>query len=189
MAPTETEVKIRLDGIQKLNDAGLILNLKRSKHFEDNFLLDRGGQELSSRLAALRIRKTDDGRGSITLKEMPGEDAPVSQFKSRIEFETSVEDPDIMFEIFKRLGFRCWFRYQKYRTVYSAELPSGRSLDVMIDETPIGNFVELEGDEDAVSEALSTLNVSKNEYIVQSYLALQIERCSDEGRPLSDLVF
>ena len=189
MALTETEVKIRLDGIQKLKDAGLILNLKHNKHFEDNFLLDMGGHELSSQLAALRIRKTDPGRGSITLKEMPGEDAPISQFKSRIEFETSVDDPDIMLEIFERLGFRCWFRYQKYRTVYRAELPSGRSLDVMIDETPIGNFVELEGEEDAVSEALRTLNVSKNEYILESYLALQIERCSDEGRPLSDLVF
>jgi adenylate cyclase, class 2 len=189
MSTTEIEVKIRLEGIEKLKEAGFILNLKHDKHFEDNFLLDLTNQQLSGRLAALRVRKTDRGRGSVTLKEMPAADAPVSQFKSRIEFETSVEDPHTMLEIFERLGFHPWFRYQKYRTEYRAELPSGRSLDVMVDETPLGNFVELEGEEDAVSDALSTLGVSRSDQIVKSYLALQFERCAAEGRPLSDLIF
>ncbi len=189
MVPTETEVKLRLDGIEKLEDAGLILKLKREKHFEDNFLLDSVDRQLSRRQAALRVRKTESGPAVVTLKEMPEADAPISQFKSRIELETNVVDPDVMLEVFERLGFHRWFRYQKYRTVYRAELPSGRSLDVMVDETPIGNFIELEGDEAEVSEALRMLGVSRTEHIVKSYLALQIERCAAEGRPLSDLVF
>jgi len=190
--PTETEVKLRCESVEQfkalLEGSGAIIKLKRNRHFEDNVLLDSRSDPLSAHLSVLRVRKTDDV-ATITLKEMPPADAPPSQFKKRIELETSVGDGDMMLEIFARLGFHKWFRYQKYRTIYEALLPSGASADLMVDETPIGTFAEFEGTEDEVREALETIGAGRDQQILLSYLALQAERCASEGRPLSDLVF
>lgn len=192
MEPIETEVKLRCESVdqfkKRLEKAGATLKLKRDRHFEDNFILDSDSSSLGGRLAALRVRKTDDV-ATVTLKELPPRNAGESKFKSRIELETSVGDGDVMLEVFARLGFLKRFRYQKYRTVYEAFLPSGESLDVMFDETPIGVFAELEGMESDVARTLDLIGAEGGEHILQSYIALQIEECARRGQPLSDMVF
>ena len=192
MEPIETEVKLRCESVEhfkkRLENSGATLKLKRDRHFEDNFILDSDARSLGGRLAALRVRKTDD-LATVTLKELPPADSQVSRFKSRIELETRVGDAEVMLEIFARLGFRKCFRYQKYRTVYEAFLPTGESLDVMFDETPIGVFAELEGLEADVARTLEMIGAERDEHILQSYLAIQIEECERQGKPLSDMVF
>ena len=192
MEPIETEVKLRCESVEefksKLELAGVKLKLKRDKHFEDNFVLDSEEGVLRNRFALLRVRHTDD-LATITLKEVPPPDTSSSKFKSRLELETRVDDSETMLKIFARLGFRKVFRYQKFRTVFEAALPSGETLDVMFDETPIGVFVELEGKESEVAETLTMIGVERDEHILHSYIAIQIDRCASEGKPLSDLVF
>lgn len=192
MEPIETEVKLRCESVdafkKRLEEAGAALKLKRDRHFEDNLILDSASGTLRGRLAALRVRKTDDV-ATVTLKELPPANAGESKFKSRIELETRVGDGDVMLEIFARLGFLKSFRYQKYRTIYEASLPSGESLDVMFDETPIGVFAELEGVESDVARVLEAIGAKRDEHILQSYLTLQIEECARHGQPLSDMVF
>jgi adenylate cyclase class 2 len=186
--PREIEVKLRMERLDPLIEAGLSLRLETARHFEDNWLLDTGAFDLGQSAAILRVRKAG-GNGSLTYKEKAPADAPASQFKQRVEIETALDDPDSALALFDRLGYHRWFRYQKYRTVYRATLPSGDRLHVMFDETPLGNFVELEGEENAIAEAVTRMGIGPGDYILDSYLALQIARCNQAGTPLEDMLF
>ncbi|MFN9943119.1 MAG: CYTH domain-containing protein, partial [bacterium] len=61
--------------------------------------------------------------------------------KSREERETAVEAPDQVRAILKNLGYRPVFRYQKYRESWEY-----KGQEIEVDETPIGAFLEIEGD-------------------------------------------
>ena len=190
--PHEIEVKLRLLNLDAFSRAGIVLEIEAERHFEDNWLLDFPGNYLGARAAILRVRSTGVGSGAITYKERAAEDEHTSRFKKRIEIETAIDDPMSALSIFERLGFRKWFRYQKYRTIYRALLPSprdGSKLHLMVDETPVGNFMELEGAEDAISQALYLLGVTPADYILESYLAIQAEHCRRQGKPLEDMIF
>lgn len=187
-APREIEVKLRLESVDPLARAGCFLQIETARHFEDNWLLDTPDSRLGRQASILRVRRAA-GKGSITYKAKPPEDAPRSQFKERIEIETIVDAPESAVALLEQLGFRKWFRYQKYRTVYRVALPDGARLQAMLDETPIGVFLELEGEEAAIARAVRLLGVSPSEYILDSYLALQIENCRSQGRELEDMLF
>ena len=93
-----------------------------------------------------------------------------------------------MIELFERLGFRRAFRYQKYRTTYTLQLDGGQ-VEVAFDETPMGNFVEIEGNEAQVLGILAQAGFSAEDSIRESYPELQASRCNRAGVPLEDLVF
>lgn len=184
----EIEVKLRFDSVEPLVQVGIVLKLETPRHFEDNWLLDTANKQLGEKLAVLRIRQTGL-TGSMTYKEKAAPEEVASQFKKRLELETALDDPKSALALFERLGLTPWFRYQKHRTVYRAELPGGNQLQVMFDETPIGNFIELEGEEDAIADAVKLLRVSPEEYILESYLALQAAECARQGKPFGDMIF
>jgi adenylate cyclase class 2 len=184
----EIEVKLRSRGVEWLEKAGIQLEVESPRHFEDNILYDTSDHALSRKLAILRVRAAQ-GTGVLTYKESDDQFSSKSQFKKRIEIETPVEDPAILRSIFEKVGFQKFFRYQKYRTVYRATVPGGESLHVMLDETAIGNFIELEGSEAAISNAVRLLGVAKTDYILESYLSLQEENCRKQGRLLEDLLY
>src|SRR5262249_20474530 len=186
--PYEIEVKLRFDNLDAFARAGIVLEIKTARHFEDNWLLDSSDQYLGDRAAILRVRSAA-GRGSITYKERAGDDGSASKFKKRIEIETAIDDPESALAIFERLGYRKWFRYQKYQTIYRATLPQNSQLSVMFDETPLGVFVELEGAEESIAQAIELLGVTPAEYTLESYLAIQAERCRRQGKPLEDMTF
>jgi adenylate cyclase class 2 len=186
--PHEIEVKLRFDDLEAFARAGIALELEAARHFEDNWLLDTPDRYLSERASILRVRSSAAG-GSITYKENESAAAPASQFKKRIEIETLIDNPESAIAILERLGLRKWFRYQKYRTVYMATLPCGSKLHVMFDETPLGRFVELEGEEEIIAQAVKLLGVTPGEYVLESYLAIQAEHCRRQGKPLDDMIF
>src|SRR3990172_846679 len=64
--------------------------------------------------------------------------------KIREEHELAVEDAAAMARVFEGMGLRPSFRYEKYRTTY--QIPRVAGLLVEMDETPIGDFLELEGE-------------------------------------------
>lgn len=186
--PYEIEIKLRFDDVEPLIQAGIVLEIETARHFEDNLLLDSEDKLLGQKTAILRVRQSGETGGVLTYKEKPALDAPATRFKQRIEFETALDDPATAIAIFERLGYQKWFRYQKYRTVYRATLPGGQSLHVMFDETPIGNFIELEGEEEAIAQAVKLLGISREDYVMDSYLALQAAHCAQQGRPLEDMI-
>ncbi|MCS6884454.1 MAG: class IV adenylate cyclase [Acidobacteriota bacterium] len=179
----EIEVKIPCDDIKILEKIGQLM-CHKPRHFEDNWMLDNAGV-LAAKQEALRLRVVD-GKATLTFKGLS--DMP-SDFKSRLEYETEVADPKQMLSILARLGYRPFFRYQKYRTIYILLLESGLSLQAMFDETPMGNFLELEGCELAVRQAIEALALTQDEYITTTYIQMQADRCSRLGLPLRDLVF
>jgi predicted adenylyl cyclase CyaB len=182
----EIEVKIASGDLHRITSAGFELNLLKPRYFEDNWLLDFPDESLRRNGAALRVRAVN-GRGLITYKGLVSQSAS-SPLKIREEIETEVGEPDLLVELFERLGFRRTFRYQKYRTLYSLEL-EGRHVEVSLDETPIGTFIEIEGDEKAVLRAIEATGFSAELIIRDSYPEIQAARCKARGVPMEDLIF
>jgi adenylate cyclase class 2 len=182
----EIEVKLASGDLDRLRNKGLQLTLETARHFEDNWLLDRPDRALFTRGAALRVRSVN-GNGTVTYKGIVKE-THESRLKVREEIETAVDKPERLIELFERLGYHRSFRYQKYRTEYCLTL-EGRKLKVLLDETPMGNFIEIEGDEASVLNVLDAAGFTEGDIIRESYPELQASRCRERGIPLEDLVF
>ena len=60
---------------------------------------------------------------------------------------------------------------------------------VAYDETPIGNYLELEGPEKWIDEVATRLGYSRQDYITSSYLALYFQKCREEGKKPGNMVF
>jgi adenylate cyclase class 2 len=187
MADSKLEIEVKIPASSNLLDGypELVKELVAERHFEDNWLLDFEDGRLQQSGSTLRVRKAA-GRGFITFK---GPKIAHAQFKVREELEVETDGPDRFIALFERLGLRQTFRYQKYRTVYRLTLPSGNTLLAMIDETPIGNFVEFEGDQHNIEEVLDHLRLDRSSLITLSYPALHAEFCRIAGKPVSEMVF
>jgi adenylate cyclase class 2 len=181
----EAEVKIPVERnpFEGVVEAGV--HLVKPRHFEENWVLDFEDGRLRRAGQLLRIRRVND-RGTITFKGPPQAHALL---KVREEVETEIAHPMRALAIFERLGLRPIHRYQKYRTEYRVQLPSGVTLSVMFDETPIGNFLELEGDEDTIREFLRQWRLDGRPLLRASYPALYAEFCRTQGKPFGDMLF
>jgi adenylate cyclase, class 2 len=182
----EIEVKLACDNLDRFRQSNVDLQLVEARHFEDNWLLDSKDQRLLKQGAALRVRAVGN-KGVLTYKGIV-HDSETSILKVREEIESSVDEPERVVELFERLGFHRSFRYQKYRTVYRLA-GADKSLVVTFDETPIGNFIEIEGDEADVLQTMQAAGFSADEIIRESYPELQAQRCRQRGIPLEDLIF
>jgi adenylate cyclase class 2 len=87
-----------------------------------------------------------------------------SAYKVREETETNVSDFSAAEKILRGIGFQAVFTYEKYRETFRL----GRAL-VMLDETPIGDFLEIEGAPAAIDEAAARLGFSGADFITDSY--------------------
>ena len=107
------------------------------------------------------------------------------------EVETRVGDGALLREVLKSLGLREVFAYEKFRTVYvaatQASLPS--APQAAFDETPIGNYLELEGPAKWIDRVASRLGYSPRDYITATYRALYLQSCRTQGRKPRNMVF
>ncbi|MBI3653659.1 MAG: class IV adenylate cyclase [Acidobacteria bacterium] len=182
----EIEVKLAGENLDGFRHAGFALHLVEARHFEDNRLLDAEDRGLFQQGAALRVRSVN-GKGVLTYKGV-AQDSATAILKVREELESPVDDPERVLAILARLGFRQSFRYQKYRTVYHLT-HNNRAITVTFDETPIGNFIEIEGDEVGVLDTMQAAGFSATDIIRESYPELQAKRCKERGLPIEDLLF
>jgi adenylate cyclase class 2 len=164
-APTETEVKLRLASPEAARErlTALGAQLVRERHFEDNVLFDDQAGTLRESGTVLRLRRTPHG-GVLTFKGPREMEAGV---KSREERETAVEAPDQVRAILRNLGYRPVFRYQKYRESWEYK---GQQIEV--DETPIGAFLEIEGDAGGIRVVAGELGYSPADFLAESYVGL-----------------
>lgn len=196
----EVEVKLPCDELSRLTDAGLTLERSKARHFEDNWVFKLPDGKLRKG-QYLRVRHTGNGDGAgrrhagvLTYKgksRRTNADAKgkYKGKKVREEVETTVGQPAKTVKILKRLGFQRSFRYQKYRTCYTVRLDDGRTLQATFDETPIGNYIELEGDAATIETVAELLGYPSSAFISESYVEMQVARCAGKGEPLSDLLF
>lgn len=159
----EREVKLRWGSAPAAREAVAELGaaLVRERHLEDNLLLDDAAASLQARRSALRLRRTE-GRAVLTYKGRPQEDG--SGQKARPEAEVDVSDADTAQQILAALGFAPAFRYQKYREVWQWD-----EVEIVIDETPVGVFVEIEGASGAIDRAAGALGRTAADYVTASY--------------------
>jgi len=130
--------------------------------------------------AGTKTRPTDSPQAALLTYKGPvqagGGEASFHgrRYKIREEHEVRVEDAAALARVFEGLGLRPWFRYEKYRSTY--RLPGFSGLVVELDETPIGDFLELEGDCAAIDRCAARLGFRPADYIVKSYGALFLEQ-------------
>jgi len=163
--PVETEIKFRVDDLaglaHRLQAAGFKLQTPRA--FESNTLYDTPSRQMRARTEILRIRSYA-GRWTLTHKRLPDAGPGEDSHKHRIETETEVGDGEALAEVFRSLNLMPAFRYEKWRTEWSA----GEGHCV-VDETPIGNFAELEGPAAWIDDSAARLGVDRSQYITLSY--------------------
>jgi adenylate cyclase, class 2 len=163
--PRETEVKLRIASAEaareKLRQVGAAL--VRERHFEDNVLFDDATGTLRASGTVLRLRQTHHS-AILTFK---GPRAIEGGVKSREERETAVDSPEQVRAILANLGYRPLFRYQKFRESWAH-----RGQEIEVDETPIGAFLEIEGDREGIHAVTAELGFSPADYVAESYVGL-----------------
>lgn len=180
----EVEVKIRLTDsaaiLDRLRATGLTQSVPRQ--FEANTLYDTSDHHLRQNGMLLRLREIGQ-KGVLTWKGV-GDPGP---YKSRPELETTVGSLETLGQILTQLGFAPAFRYEKYRTEF-VNPESGPGV-VTVDETPIGDFLELEGPGNWIDETAARLGFSRQDYIVESYGRLYLADCERRGVEPTNMVF
>jgi len=159
--PKEIEIKFRITDLPQLTRAlkqAGFKQLTRSTH-EMNSLYDLPGQKLRKRGELLRLRKY--GETWVLTHKAKGK---AGRHKVRVELETQVANGQQMDAILRALGFAPTFRYEKYR----AEWSDGTG-HVVLDETPIGNFGEIEGASRWIDRTARALGIGRDDYITQTY--------------------
>jgi adenylate cyclase class 2 len=163
----EIEIKFRVADLRalsrKLHAAGFRIVTQRTH--EMNTLYDLPGGVLRGRRELLRLRKYG---ADWTLTHKSGK--KTGRHSSRQELETGVDDGKKMDAILRALGYSPSFRYEKFR----AEWTDGKG-QVVVDETPIGNFCEIEGAPRWIDATAKKLGVSGADYITKNYAGLFAE--------------
>jgi len=161
----ETELKIpvaNLDAVRRRLVA--VGGLRESPpEVERNELFDWPDRRLTSSGQALRLRGVG-GRWVLTLK------GPVSyrgRVKVREEHELEVGEGEILAEIFGRLGLAPLVRYEKERERWRLG-----EVEVALDRTAMGDFVELEGAVAALEGAARALDLDPAGAVRGSYVSL-----------------
>jgi adenylate cyclase, class 2 len=143
-----------------LRGAGFRLVTRRTR--ELNTLYDLPGEVLRSRKELLRLRKY--GSDWKLTHKSGGEKG---RHSSRVELETGVDDGKKMDAILRGLGYAPSFRYEKFRAEWT-----DKKGQVVVDETPIGNFCEIEGPPRWIDETAKKLGVTPADYITKNYATL-----------------
>ncbi len=181
----ETEIKFRVadigDLVLRLRAAGFRLETPRS--FESNVLYDTPDRQMRSRTEILRIRSYA-GKWTVTHKRLPDSGPGEDAHKHRVETETEVSNGDVLAEVFRSLGLVEAFRYEKWRSEWS----DGEGHCV-VDETPIGDYAELEGTPSWIDRAAERLSVNRSDYLTLSYGRLFEQWREEHHSNANDLTF
>jgi adenylate cyclase class 2 len=180
-ATLEREIKLRFDDPHAARAAVVAAGGTpvRGRRLQDDALLDTADGFLRQRRSVLRVRQ-ESGTSLLTFK---GPALP-SAMKLREELETAVGDGASTLRLLGELGFRVWFRYQKYREEFALE-----DVIIAIDETPVGTYVEIEGGERGIATATGALGRGPSDYLVDSYRSLFVRHCQQHGLPITDMLF
>jgi adenylate cyclase class 2 len=180
----EVEVKIRIHDRAGLGTRleALGARLLHPRELEDNHLYDFPDRHLLEKGSILRIRILDRA-AIVTFKSRAGETLG-AKVRHEIESAFPASEAGSLTAIIRALGLEPVFRYQKYRTTW--EVPG---LLIMLDETPIGDFMELEGDPPVIASFAARLGYRPGDFITGSYRELYLASPAGQSGSVDRMVF
>ncbi len=183
----ETEIKLRAPNAaaaaELLTTHGFAVSKPRL--YERNALFDTEAASLRGSGLLLRVREA----GGVNILTFKGA-ATKGRHKTREELEVNLSDAHVFEQILKRLGFNRTFVYEKFRTEFEEEADGrGGKGTATLDETPIGTFLELEGDAEWIDRCAAALGFKESDYITDSYGGLYRRWCAEHNRPVTDMVW
>lgn len=180
-SPKEVEIKLALDDLRAMERKLRALGFRREtpRTREINTLYDLPGAVLRQRGELLRLRKY--GAAWTLTHKAPGR---AGRHKARVETETTVENGERMHGILTALGFAPSFRYEKFRSEWSDV-----SGHVVLDETPIGNYGEIEGPPRWIDRTARALGIKPSQYITNSYAQLFADWKLHTDSPAEEMTF
>lgn len=175
----EIEIKFKVNHLEPFREKlSTIGKLKQARLFEDNIVFDDEQGSLFRKKQLLRLRSS--GTVLLTFKN------PVEKGRYKImeEHEVAVSDFNGALSILIGLGYRQVFRYQKYRTEYRVD-----EAMVLLDETPMGSFIEIEGSTGLIDRIAAQLGLAMEEGTSKNYLELYREHARAHGGDPGAMVF
>lgn len=206
----EIEIKLRVPNLDALN---LRLKKLRAKEIsprthESNTLYDTAGQRLRRRGQLIRVRterpaSSHEEQHSMekfaailtykgpTHSTRAANNRPSNKirthFKIKEEAEVRVAEAAELSTILRALGLRPTFHYEKFRTTYA--LRGLSQLQVELDETPVGIYLELEGSVTSIDRAARLLGYAREDYLKDSYSSLYLAECKRSGHKPGNMLF
>src|SRR3954464_15459368 len=179
--PNEVEIKFRIDDVRALTRRLRASGFEQvtTRTYESNTLYDLPGGTLRKRGELLRLRKY--GSTWLLTHKAKGK---VTRHKSRVETQTEIKDGGKLHEILQALGYIPSFRYEKFR----AEWSDGKG-HVVLDETPIGFFGEIEGPARWIDQSARKLGIDRESYITGSYAELFFAWKQRTRSPANEMTF
>lgn len=159
----ETEVKLRLADAAVFRSQLIERGWRPDRQvFERNTVFDTPGAELLQSQRLLRIRQIDD-RAIVTVKLPASYNGP---HKVRQEHQFETNDVEQARQAFLGLGYAPQWIYEKRRTTFRK---AGEDGIIEFDETPIGDFAEMEGEASWIDRTAQELGFSKADYLTETY--------------------
>lgn len=155
----EIELKFKVD-----DHKGIIKFLEEmnaefvGKAFERTVRFDTNDQVLEKSGRFLRTRT--GFKNVITFKRKIDSD----DFKEREEIEFEISDPEKMNYILKNLGFSKILIMEKNREKWNY-----KNTEVVLDELPMGNYIEIEGEKESIFEVVKDFQLNIDDKITGTY--------------------
>jgi adenylate cyclase class 2 len=181
MSMVETEVKFYIKEVPPMRKRILALGaVSQGRHFETNLCFDNETNDFKKRGTLLRLRK--DTKARLTFKAPSRDEDP--GFKTYQEIEIEVESFDRCQAILEALGFHPAQAYEKWRETFLL-----RETHILMDTTPYGVFIEIEGEKPEIRTIAGQLGMAWKERILLNYLAMFEMIRRGERFPFKDMTF
>ena len=152
----EKEAKFFVRALKKIEQKVIAMGGQpvQPRILETNLRYDTPNRDLTNSYQVLRLRQ--DSRARLTYK---GPADPISTVSARMEYEVEISDLETGRRILEALGYEVAAIYEKYRASYLLE-----SCEISLDEMPFGDFLEIEGPDEAHIQNVSDTLELKWEY-------------------------
>lgn len=183
---TEVEVKFALDTPAAMRSQLIALGAEpQGRHHEFNWRLDTSNRQLLSQGIVLRLRRAEFAstvRYTLTVKAPLG--VSPDGISARREIELDVSDGDAALAALGVLGYQPYWRYEKHR-----ETLRYGATEIVLDETPMGWFMEIEASAAEIRVLAPALKLPLEDSLPLSYAEIFENVRHRLGLSVADLTF
>lgn len=155
--PIETEVKIEIDSVEQIRQklVEMKAELFKKKALQTDIYLDNG--RLRKKDQTLKIRDN-------AILVYKGHSQKRKNIRSSEEIEVMVDNGSYILHLLEKLGYTRYWKKELYRECYLYHM-----TQICIDETPMGNFIEIEGKKEDIINIAKQLGFSQKHFIADGY--------------------